>query len=125
MKWLRQSLVALALTGATVGGGAALAAAQTDSGVQLNVNTTGQYLEDNVITNNMIGTNNLLRSPSARNGSTVGVSTFVAAASDPLTVTVTGNRISSNTYGIDACAGTTLTESGNAFVHVTTPVVTG
>ena len=31
MKWLRQSLLALALTGAIVGGGAALAAAQTDS----------------------------------------------------------------------------------------------
>jgi hypothetical protein len=31
MKWLRQGLLALALTGALVGGGAAIAAAQTDN----------------------------------------------------------------------------------------------
>ena len=31
MKWLRQGMLALALTGAIVGGGAALASAQTDS----------------------------------------------------------------------------------------------
>ena len=94
------------------------------AGVQLNVNTTGQYLDGNVISNNTIGTNNLLKSPSAGNGSTVGVSTFVAAGSTPLTVTVTGNKISANTYGIYAGAGTTLTQSGNSFVDVTTPVVT-
>ena len=57
--------------------------------MQLNVNTTGQYLDGNVISNNTIGTNNLLKSASAGNGSTVGVSTFVAAGSTPLTVTVT------------------------------------
>jgi parallel beta-helix repeat protein len=94
------------------------------AGVQLNVNTTGQYLDGNVISNNTIGTNNVLKSPSAGNGSTVAVSTFVAAGSTPLTVTVTGNKISANTYGIYAGAGTTLTQSGNSFVDVTTPVLT-
>jgi parallel beta-helix repeat protein len=94
------------------------------AGVQLNVNTTGQYLDGNVISNNTIGTNNLLKSASAGNGSTVGVSTFVAAGASGLTVTVTGNKISTNTYGIYVGAGTTLTQSGNTFVDVTTSVFT-
>ena len=94
------------------------------AGVQLNVNTTGQYLDGNVVSNNTIGTNNLLHSPSAGSGSTVGVSTFVATGASGLAVTVTGNKISANTYGIYAGAGTTLTQSGNTFVDVTTPVLT-
>jgi parallel beta-helix repeat protein len=94
------------------------------AGVQLNENTTGQYLADNVISDNTIGTNNLLHSATAGNGSTVGISTFVASGAGTLTVTVTGNAISDNTYGISTGAGTTLTQSGNTFTNVTTPVAT-
>ena len=77
-----------------------------------------------MISNNTIGTNNLLHSTTAGNGSTVGVSTFVATGASPLVVTVTGNAISSNTYGIYAATGTTLTQSDNTFTGVTTPVAT-
>lgn len=54
----------------------------------------------------------------------MGVSTFVATGASPFAVTVTGNKISSNAYGIYAGSGTTLTQSGNTFVDVTTPVFT-
>ena len=94
------------------------------AGVQVNENTTGQYLDGNVISNNTIGTNNLLHSTTAGNGSTVGVSTFAVTGASSVAVTVTGNKISSNTYGIYAGAGTTVTQSGNTFVDVTTPVFT-
>jgi parallel beta-helix repeat protein len=92
------------------------------AGVQLNENTTNQYLDGNVISNNTIGTNNLLHSTTAGNGATVGVSTFVATGASPLDVTVTRNSISANTYGIYTATGTTLTQSGNTFTDVTTPV---
>ena len=42
----------------------------------------------------------------------------------PLVVTVTGNAISSNTYGIYAATGTALTQSDDTFTGVTTPVAT-
>ena len=138
MKWLRQGMLALGTTG--TGAGILLANPRAGmavykntvtrntisnnglAGVQLNENTTNQYLDGNVISNNTIGTNNLLHSTTAGNGSTVGVSTFVASGAPPLAVTVTGNSINSNTYGIYAATGTTLTQSGNTFTDVTTPV---
>ena len=49
------------------------------AGVQLNENTANQYLDGNVISNNTIGADDLLHSTTAGNGSTVGVSTFVAS----------------------------------------------
>jgi parallel beta-helix repeat protein len=94
------------------------------AGVQLNANTTGQYLDGNIISNNTIGTNNLLHSTTAGNGSTVGISTFIATGASSVQVTVTGNKISANDYGIYSGAGTTLTQSGNTFTDVTTPVFT-
>jgi parallel beta-helix repeat protein len=92
------------------------------AGVQLNENTSGQHLADNLISDNIIGTNNLLHSTTAGDGSTVGISTFVAPGAGALTVTVTGNAISDNAYGIYTGAGTTLTQSGNTFTNVTTPL---
>jgi len=92
------------------------------AGVTLNENTTGQYLNGNVVTRNTIGTNNLLKSTTAGNGNTTGVSIYVAPGAGKVRVAVTRNAISSNVYGIYALAGTVLAQSGNTFTDVQTPV---
>ena len=92
------------------------------AGVTVNENTTGQYIDGNVITANIVGTNNLLRSATAGQGSTTAISVFVADGARDVKVTVSSNTISSNVYGIYALKGTVLTQSGNTFTDVETPV---
>jgi parallel beta-helix repeat protein len=91
-------------------------------GVTVNENTTGQYIDGNVITANTVGTNNLLMSATAGMGNTTAISVFVADGARDVKVTVTNNAISSNVYGIFALKGTVLTQSGNVFTDVQTPV---
>ena len=91
-------------------------------GVTVNENTTGQYIDGNVITANVVGTNNLLMSPTAGMGSTTAISVFVADGARDVKVTVSDNTISSNVYGIYALKGTVLTQSGNTFTDVENPV---
>jgi Periplasmic copper-binding protein (NosD) len=91
-------------------------------GVTVNENTTGQYIDGNVITANVVGTNNLLMSATAGMGSTTAISVFVADGARDVKVTVSDNMISANVYGIYALKGTLLTQSGNVFTDVETPV---
>ena len=91
-------------------------------GVTVNENTTGQYIDGNVITGNTVGTNNLLMSATAGNGNTTAISVFVAEGARDVKVTVSDNTISANVYGIFALKGTVLTQSGNTFTDVQTPV---
>ena len=64
------------------------------AGVTVNENTTGQYIDGNVITANIVGTNNLLMSATAGMGSTTAISVFVADGARDVTVTVSDNMIS-------------------------------
>ena len=95
------------------------------AGITINENTVGQYLDGNVITANVVGTNNLLQSATAGNGATTGISVYVADGARDVLVTVRDNTISANAYGIYAMKGTVLTQSGNTFTDVTTPVYVG
>jgi parallel beta-helix repeat protein len=92
------------------------------AGITLNENTTGQYLDGNVIVGNTVGTNNLLGSQTAGNGSTTGISVYVADGGPQVRVTIRDNAISANVYGIYGGKGTVLTQSGNTFDGVTTSV---
>ena len=78
-----------------------------------------------MITANVVGTNNLLQSATAGNGATTGISVYVADGARDVLVTVRDNTISANAYGIYAMKGTVLTQSGNTFTDVTTPVYVG
>jgi parallel beta-helix repeat protein len=95
------------------------------AGITVNENTPGQYIDGNVITANTVGTNNLLKSATAGNGSTTAISVFVADGARDVKVTVSDNTISANAYGIYALKGTVLTQSGNTFTDVATPVFVG
>ena len=95
------------------------------AGITINENTAGQYLDGNVITANVVGTNNLLKSATAGNGATTAISVFVADGARDVKVTVSDNTISANAYGIYALKGTVLTQSGNTFTDVATPVYVG
>ena len=95
------------------------------AGITLNENTPGQYLDSNVITANTVGTNNLLKSATAGNGATIGDLGVRRRRRTRRAVTVSDNAISANAFGIYACKGTVLTQSGNTFTDVTTPVYVG
>jgi parallel beta-helix repeat protein len=92
------------------------------SGVTLHSHVTGQYLDGNVVRGNRIGTNNLNGDkdfPAPFDTETTGV---LAATVDPLTLTVTGNTITKNHYGIWTTGPVTL-KGQNHFTGVTVPVV--
>jgi parallel beta-helix repeat protein len=92
------------------------------SGVTLHSHVAGQYLNGNVVRGNLIGTNNLNGDkdfPAPFDTETTGV---LAATVDPLTLTVTGNTISKNHYGIWTTGPVTL-KGQNHFTGVTVPVV--
>ena len=95
------------------------------AGITINENTVGQYLDGNVITANVVGTNNLLQSATAGNGATTGISVYVADGARTVKVTVRDNPIRANAYGIYAMEGTVLTQPGNTFTDVATPVYVG
>jgi parallel beta-helix repeat protein len=94
------------------------------SGVTLHSHVTGQYLNGNVVRGNRIGTNNLYGDkdiPEPFDTETTGV---LAATVDPLTLTVTGNTIGKDHYGIWTTGPVTLKNEHNHFTGVTVPVIT-
>jgi parallel beta-helix repeat protein len=96
------------------------------SGVTVHSHSPGEDLNGNVIKGNVIGTNNLDGdfdfSPLV-DASTTGV--FVATAVNPISITIVGNRIEYNYYGIWMTPGVTATTTPpNTFVGVTTPIFT-
>jgi parallel beta-helix repeat protein len=93
------------------------------AGVTVHSHAPGQNLNGNVITYNVIGTNNLDGDPDffpLVDPSTTGV---IVASVAPLTITISHNRIVHDVYGIWLTP--TVTASGtssNTFIGVTTPV---
>ena len=69
------------------------------AGVTVHMHAPGQYLNGNVVTGNLIGTNNVNgdRDSEPFDLATTGV---LVRAVGPLSITVSGNVISHNTYGI-------------------------
>lgn len=97
------------------------------AGVTIHAHAPGQDVSGNQILDNTIGTNNIDGDP--ENGppfpedlSTTGISIFSALS--PVAITVEGNSISSDSYGIWYTSAT-VTASGlssNSFKKVTTPI---
>lgn len=92
------------------------------SGVTVHSHVPGQYLNGNVITGNLIGTNNLTgdRDGAPADPATTGV---LVRSAGPLSITVKGNVIAKNTYGIWATPNVTVAgASRNVFAQVGTPL---
>ncbi|MGO8887529.1 MAG: nitrous oxide reductase family maturation protein NosD [Streptosporangiaceae bacterium] len=75
------------------------------SGITLHAHLPGQHMNGNVITGNDVGTNNLLGDPiglqpPGRNVPDDFTTGILVASSSPLLITITGNTISDNRYGI-------------------------
>ena len=71
------------------------------AGVALHAHAPGAWVGDNVIRNNLIGTNNLAGDPDVsptKDMATTGILAWSAAT--PITVTISGNTIYGNWYGI-------------------------
>lgn len=96
------------------------------AGVTVHSHIPGQDLNGNVVTDNAIGTNNLDGDSDFAphiDAQTTGV---VIATISPLAITVTGNSITSNHFGIWTAGPVTVTgATGNAFGNVTTPIAQG
>jgi hypothetical protein len=92
------------------------------AGVTVHMHAPGQDLNGNVVTGNLIGTNNVngdFDSPPFALD-TAGV---LVRAVAPLSITVTGNVISHNTDGIWITSNVTVAgASRNVFIDVGTPV---
>jgi hypothetical protein len=92
------------------------------SGVTVHSHVPGQNLNGNVVTYNVIGTNNLRGATQEPDDpQTTGV--FIGSQS-PLSITVSGNTISNDYYGIFT-AGSSVTVMGatsNTFNNVTIPI---
>jgi hypothetical protein len=92
------------------------------AGVTVHMHAPGQDLNGNVVTGNLLGTNNVNgdRDSAPFDLETTGV---LVRAVAPLSITITGNVISHNTYGI--WISSTVTAAGasnNVFIAVGTPV---
>lgn len=96
------------------------------SGVTVHSHVTGQYMNGNVVVANRIGTNNVTGdndfAPDV-DDQTTGV---LVATVDPLAITVSGNVISDNQFGIWTTGPATVAGArANAFRDVTEPVAAG
>lgn len=83
---------------------------------------SGQYLNGNVVTRNIIGTNNLHGDSDSLpdDPATTGV---LVRAVDPLSITVEGNVIRDDTYGIWMTSNVSVSGAArNVFSGVGTPV---
>ena len=94
------------------------------SGVTVHSHVTGQDLNGNVVTGNMIGINNL---HGDRDGTPVDLAStgVLVRSAGPLSITVEGNVIRGDTYGIWITPDVTVTGAArNVFTAVGTPVYT-
>ena len=101
------------------------------AGVTLHAHSPGENLNGNLVQGNRIGTNNIDGDPDfggnvppAVDPLTTGV--VVATAVSPIAITIVGNLIENNHYGIWVTPGVTATTGSpaNAFVGVSTPIFT-
>ena len=93
------------------------------AGVTVHAHGAAEDLNGNSITNNTIGTNNLDGDPDfapAVDSATTGV--IVATAMSPISITITGNTISYDNFGVWTTGPVTATISGNTYVGVATDV---
>jgi hypothetical protein len=93
------------------------------SGVTIHQHAPVTDVSGNVIENNWIGTNNLNGDPGTGDSRTTGVLVDNGGTHKLIKLTVTGNTIAYDTYGIYDDTGLSgLTRSGNTFIHVTVHV---
>ncbi len=92
------------------------------AGVTLHAHGGAENLNGNSITNNTIGTNNLDGDPDFPPANTFTTGVTVATATSPISVTITGNTISYDHFGIFTTGPVTATISGNTNIGVTQPV---
>jgi Right handed beta helix region len=101
------------------------------AGITVHSHSPGEDLNGNVLKGNVFGTNDLEgdpdfggNTPPAIDPSTTGI--IVATAVNPITITIVGNRIANDVYGIWMTPGVTAitTHPANTFVRVTTPIFT-
>jgi hypothetical protein len=101
------------------------------AGVTVHAHSPGENLNGNVVRGNRIGTNNIDgdpdfggNTPPAIDPLTTGV--IVATAASPIAITIVGNVIENDHYGIWTTPNVTATTShpANAFIGVSVPVFT-
>lgn len=101
------------------------------AGITVHGHSPGEDLDGNVLRGNVLGTNDVDgdfdfagNTPPAIDTLTTGI--IVATAVSPVNITIVGNRIANNVYGIWMTPGVTAktTPPPNIFVRVTTPTFT-
>jgi parallel beta-helix repeat protein len=101
------------------------------AGVTLHAHSPGENLNGNLVQGNRIGTNDIDGDPDFGGNThpdidsqTTGV--IVATAVSPIAITIVGNVIENDHYGIWVTPGVTATTSSppNAFIGVSTPIFT-
>jgi parallel beta-helix repeat protein len=101
------------------------------AGITVHSHSVGEDLNGNVLRGNVIGTNDLDgdvdfggNTPPAIDSSTTGI--IVATSASPISITIVGNRIANDVYGIWMTPSVTATTTPppNTFVGVTTTVFT-
>jgi parallel beta-helix repeat protein len=101
------------------------------AGVTVHAHSPGENLNGNIVRGNRIGTNNIDgdpdfggNTPPAIDPLTTGV--IVATAASPIAITIEGNLIENNHYGIWITPNVTATTShpANVFIGVSVPVFT-
>lgn len=94
------------------------------SAITVHSHAPGQYLNGNVVTGNVFGTNNLNGDNNFANTDDATTAVFVGTVS-PLSITVKDNLIDDNEVGIFTTGPVTVKgERQNVFFHVATPVST-
>jgi hypothetical protein len=94
------------------------------SGITLHGHLEGQNFSGNVLKGNVLGTNNLLGDdPGVQTGDVADTQTtgILIATSDPLAISIQGNVIHDDHFGIWTLGGITITGS-NTFSNVVVPV---
>jgi hypothetical protein len=77
-----------------------------------------------VVSGNNIGTNDLTGDPGTGDSSTTGILLDNGGTKQGITITISHNTISNDTYGIYDDTGSGLTQTDNKFVNVKTDVKT-
>jgi parallel beta-helix repeat protein len=96
------------------------------SGVSVHSHVPGQFLNGNVITRNFIGTNNLVGDSDFAPHVDMQTTGVLVATVSPLSITVSGNVIAQNHFGIWTTGPVTVQgEHDNSFARDTVPVAQG
>ncbi|MGD0083344.1 MAG: right-handed parallel beta-helix repeat-containing protein [Acidimicrobiales bacterium] len=94
------------------------------SGITIHKHFAGQDLSGDVVSGNNIGTNDLTGDPGTGDSSTTGILLDNGGTKQGITITISHNTVSNDTYGIYDDTGSGLTQTDNKFVNVKTDVKT-